>query len=185
MNDHNYMATNARPSGTSAFFKGFASSTVNGAVMMGLVFAVGAAIAFAAPVIPVIGPALAAAAAPALHFTTFLASATLVTLATGLFGGVMAAKRALFDAPETAINNQPSYVAVPVQGMGAPTLAPVVALDRAEQPATQSWVSKTGRDGQATSNIQQILDNGTLSDKDRASAILAAREAAADTAQAR
>lgn len=180
MNNHTHAETMEHPSRTGSFFSGFGSGLMSGALMMGLVFTLAATAALTG---------ISGAAIPLVlgeHFLGFLGTASFMTVATGLFGGVMNVKRAIFDGAEQAANPQPSYVAIPTPGLNAPALAPVVALDRAEQPApTQSWVAKTGRDAHAQSgNIQQILDNGALSDKDRASAILAERTAA-DTAQAR
>jgi hypothetical protein len=52
-----------------------------------------------------------------------------------------------------------------------------VMADAPEQAPRKSWVTQTGQ--QPESNRIQSIIRGALSDKDRASAILAARDAAA------
>ncbi len=101
----------------------------------------------------------------------------LMTTATSLFSGVISAKRAMFDAPETHTSTRNTITPVPVAGLTAPMVSQ--SLDNTpEQAPAKSWVAQTGREGDSQSRVQQILANGALSDKDRASAILAAREAA-------
>ena len=158
-----------RPSVLSAFMRGGMSGLFSGVVMMGIV--------------TLLSPLFSVA------MMTTLASAPLMVLATTLFGGVMASKRALFDAPNrTSPNpNDPNMIAMPLPAASSPTMAMDMApsMDMADDaPSTspnKSWVAQTGRGDDAQGRIQQILTNGSLSDKDRASAILAAREASADT----
>lgn len=101
-----------------------------------------------------------------------------MVLCTGLFSGVMGIKRANDEAKITApqdatlrsVTNESTPVLVPMMGTA-------VAADRAEAPETTQWRDRTGGPT-GNARIQQILANGSLSDRDRASAILAAREAA-------
>lgn len=166
-----------KPSAARAFFGGFGSGAFNGALMMGLFFGVAGAITL----MTFLPAGLVAAAASVVGSGHLLASAALTTLATGLFSGVMAAKHAVFDAPSTGHGRaHTDYVAVPTTGMASPALAPSVpSPDMVEETAlTRSWVSQTGREQGAEARVQQILANGAMSDKDRAGALLAAREAA-------
>lgn len=148
-----------RPSLFGSFFKGAMSSAFSGALMMGLVFAVS------------LIPGLGAIAPQAM-----IASG--MVLATGIFGGVMGVKRAMFDSP-SASNSQSTFIPIPVGGASGPVVSvPAVSADMAaeqDQPTT-NWVANTGRDGDAKQRIQQIIASGR---SDRTSAVLAAREAAA------
>lgn len=100
----------------------------------------------------------------------------MISLATGLFGGVMAVKHSLFDQGEQG--QAPTYIPVAVQGMSGPAIAPTVTPDMApEQASARSWTQSVGREGNTQNRVQEILANGSMNDKDRASAILAAREA--------
>lgn len=148
----------SRPSTLGAFFRGLAGGAFSGALMMGII--TGLTIATGGT------------------FIGWGALAMMVS-ATGLFGGLMGIKRVLFDAPHEAPAST-TYVPVPVQGMSGPALAPTIGFDGAEQQAapTKSWVAQTGRGTDTQSRIQEILNRGDLNDRDRASAILAAREAA-------
>jgi len=158
-----------RPSATSAFVRGSMSGLFSGALMMGIVTLLS----------PLFGATMMAT----------LTSAPLMILATTLFGGVMASKNAIFH-PSAASNrspNDPALVAVPM--VHAPSIAAMPNMPVADQaPAAENeptWVARTGRDEAAQSRIQAILDNGALSDKERASAILAARESSAAAPAAR
>lgn len=158
--------TPERPSLVGSFFKGAMSSAMSGAMMSGIV----------ALVTPLLGGAGIIA--------TLTATAPLMILATGLFGGVMGIKRAMFDAPHTAADSS-TVIPVPVASVSGPAVSvPAISADMAagqDQP-TKNWVAETGGERNAQQRIQQIIVNGSMSDKDRASAILAAREAsAADT----
>lgn len=101
-----------------------------------------------------------------------------MVVCTGLFSGVMAVKRDLDENKEIALaarsgvtprGRSPEAV-VPVPVVGA-----AVAADRAPEQA--QWAERVG--GAASRDrVSQILANGSLSDKDRAAAILAERNAA-------
>jgi hypothetical protein len=158
-----------RSSIVGSFFKGALSSAFSGALMAGIV----------SLVTPMLGSSAFTLAAVG---TTLAATAPMMILATGLFGGVMGIKRAMFDAP-SASRSETNVIPVPVAGMSGPALAPSISADMAPQTdqPTRNWVASTGREGDAQSRIQQIISQGSMSDKDRASAILAAREAAAST----
>lgn len=107
--------------------------------------------------------------------------------ATSIFGGVMGVKRTMFDAPSSA-RNQATLIPVPVTGPSGPAVTvPSVSADQSLESAqpSRNWVASTGREADAQSRIQQIISQGSMSDKDRASAILAAREAAAASETAR
>jgi len=169
-----YEMTQERPSATAAFFRGFLTSAATGALMAGIFAALSMTSIFGAPAAGIAWGVIA-----------------LTTTATGLFGGLIAAKRALFDATEVA-HHAPTYVPVPVAGMSGPAMAPAVSYDAPpDQPspveaANGRWADKVGRDA-PTTRVQQILANGSMSDKERASALLAARDEAANApaAQAR
>lgn len=160
-----------RPSILGSFFKGAMSNAMSGAIMATIV-------SFITPLFAVAGTAT--------FLGTLGATAPLMILATGLFGGIMGIKRAMFDAPYQA-NHQPGIIPIPVSGITAPSVSvPVVSADLAAEQdrPSKNWVAETGRDASAYNRIQQIIANGAMSDKDRASAILAAREAStAETAR--
>jgi hypothetical protein len=148
-----------RPSAIGAFFRGGISGLFSGLVMAGVIFLI-------SPFI--LGTGLS------------LGGAGLMIAAPTLFGGIMAAKRAIFDAPHAHHDSATAIVPVPVQTISGPVMMPTMAIaDEAPAPApTKNWVAETGRGKGANDRIQQILADGSLSDKDRASAILASREAA-------
>ncbi len=143
---------------TLSIAKGMLSGAASGALMMGILFG----LSFI--------PGLAFLAPGLLHGGAMV-------LATGMFGGVIAAKNAIFISPESYTAGRSTVIPVPIAGLTAPMVSQ--SLENApEQAPTKSWVAQTGREGDSQSRVQQILANGALSDKDRASAILAAREAA-------
>jgi hypothetical protein len=159
--NHSAPVTIERPSATRAFFGGFGSGAMSGALMIGI-FAL---------LSPFFGGAI----------LTTLASAPLMIAATGLFGGIMSAKRAMFDAPAHAPHSPTVFVPTVVPSLAGPVLAPAMTptmtyADQAHETAltSKNWVAQTGR---TENRVEQILAAG-LSDKDRASAILAERQAA-------
>ncbi len=129
----------------------------------------------------------------AIHFglMSFLPMAGVVILATGLFGGVMSAMRGAKEAREEQLAAQRGEVREPSRSPEiTPAIMPVPALaDKApapEIPASEqsSWAGRVGAQG--TDRVSEILARGGMSDKDRAAAILQARDqAAADQQQAR
>lgn len=153
------------PSATRAFLGGFGSGALSGAAMMGIV----------ALLSPFFVPGAAIIA-------TFMATAPLMSLAAGIFGGFLSAKHALSSPPAPVTRDPAQGVAAPGQTIDGPAIAPQQAAEPA-QPA-RNWVASTARSADSQARIQQIIDNGSLSDKARAEAIHAERSAA-DTAQAR
>lgn len=105
-----------------------------------------------------------------------------MVLCTGVFGGVMAVKR----EADAAREQQPAGARAHRSGQGhAPSRArsqeytvpvPVMA-DEVSGPAQGAWADRVGG-GNRSGRIEQILANGSMSDRDRAGAILAEREAA-------
>lgn len=158
------------PSSLGAFFRGFGSGALNGALMMGMLFAV-------SHLAVLVG--ITAAAPIAIEF---LRTAAIATLTTGLFSGIMSAKDSIFPAetPHSASYEHDRVVPVPALGLSSPTPTLSSELDAPEAATRTNWVAQTGRAGDAHTRVQQILSNGSLSDKDRASSLLAAREAAAN-----
>lgn len=147
----------------ASFTRGFMSSAGSGALMSGIFYGLAGItgiIPFSLAVLPVAG---------------------LMVGAVGLFGGVMAAKRAGDDARANAPIQRDAATQARSQSRGqSHTLVPAIAADRAEGP---SWAERTG--GPQGNRLQQILDNGSLSDRGRAQAILAEREAAMNAQQQR
>ncbi|MFZ4542104.1 MAG: hypothetical protein ACOYNL_09985 [Rickettsiales bacterium] len=161
------------------FFKASASGAFNGGLMMGIFYAVTQAAALVGFLAPTSVPVL----------SVFLASAAVATLATGLFSGVMSLKDRLSESPSSAHAERRGrgvVVPVPVSAMTTSPTIPVstsmtslpdTATETTTTP-TRTWVAGTGRTTDTSGRIQQILNNGAIGDKDRASEILAAREAA-------
>lgn len=152
----------SRPSTLGRFAKGALTGAINGALMMGIFFGVGHAFALAGIM-----------AAPVAG--TFLISAAIATVATGLFSGLIAAKDAIIESPGSPSRGTRTFVPVPAPGLGYVPAIP--SADVAPMPA-QSWASRIDTADSGKDRIQHILDNGALSDKGRAAAILADREAA-------
>ena len=174
MNETLNMQQPHRPTALGGLFKGAMSGLISGLVMATVVAAV-------MPLMAGVGIAGfgAAFAGAFLHTGMFMATCST------LFGGIMGAKHVIFDGPK-AHTSEPSMVPIPLQTMSGPAMAPIVSYDMAPEPATgKSWVADTGRSEGSQSRIQQILADGSLSDKDRASAILASREAELSTQASR
>lgn len=99
-------------------------------------------------------------------------------LTAGIFGGLLdmghekTAQSVLASPRAVSVN-------VPAQGRNVEiNVAPDLAEDVAPERAT-NWTERTGRNAGATTQIDRILADGAMTDRDRASAILAAREATA------
>jgi hypothetical protein len=155
----------------STFLKGAGSGAFSGGTIMGIFWVVGS-IAAASSLIPsalVVG-------IPAMLLTT---------TCTSLFGGVMAVKRSMETTADvrqfsTAPRPSPAEEAAPAIAMSQSIPTPALAEEADMASArTSSWADRPGI-SRSTDSIRQILDNGAMSDKDRASAILAAREATAN-----
>ncbi len=162
-----------RPSALAAFAKGAMSGAFSGALMMGIVMLVGT-------VAPLFGVASIAGVSLIGFTTAGFTTAALTTIATSLFGGAMAVKHTLFDAPKLP-SAASSTVAIPVGGKGGEVTVMPDLANEPEAAPTKNWAASTGRSEGAQSRIQQILDNGAMNDTDRAAAILAERNNAAAT----
>ncbi len=159
MNQSIQTSTSERPSRLRIFSKGFLDGAFNGAIMMGI---------FSAITMLVSG--IAAFSLTAI----FIGMAT-----TSLFGGIMSVTQASRgDSNPQTSSIQSVAIPVAMTPTVAPALASTVMPDAPEQASTKSWVAHTGQPTD-TNRIQSIIDNGAMSDKNRASAILAARDAAA------
>jgi hypothetical protein len=159
-------------SSTSNFMRGFMSSAGSGLLMSGIFYAMTFAGSLVAPTL--------------IHFSlmSVLPMAGIMIGAIGLFGGLMAMKRGTAQAHGGAnpaahgINREPALM--------EPVLVPAISaqpnMDRAQDNDLPpgSWQAKVGASSQQ-SRIAQILDNGKMSDKSRAAALLAEREAETTT----
>ena len=162
-----------RPSALRAFFSGGKSGLISGVVMATIIAGIAA--------FPLLIGTGAGAALATFGSTLVGHSGVFLMLASTLFGGVMAAGRTVFGAPNHSHTSRSvGIVPVPVPGVSGPTMAPVMTYADAapEQVSTKNWVADTGRSEGGNNRIQQILSDGALSDKDRASALLASREIA-------
>jgi hypothetical protein len=150
-----------RPSGLRAFMGGFGTGAFNGSLMMGI-FAGVSAIAGGA--------------------VLTLSGAAIAIIATGIFSGVMAIKRAFTETADehatAATHTTHSPVLVPTVGHAMAPSMDMVESQEMDNSRRTDWAEHTG---QRSNNMQQILANGAMSDKDRASAILAERERSAGT----
>lgn len=157
-----------RPSAFGAFLRGSLSGAFSGALMT-----------------VIVGPLTAFVGGGAL-LAALGSTAAIMIPAAALFSGFMAVKHVMFDAPAHAREmNREAVVPVPVAGVSAPVIAP--RMDSAPTPAQKkNWVEKSGRGNDGAENrIREILNNRSLTDKGRASAIYAAREEAAAEQAAR
>lgn len=163
------------PPGT--FMRGFMNGAGSGALMMGI-FYTGYLGLVALSVIGTGGLTLGAVLG-------VLPTFGIGVLSTGLFSGIMASKRSAeqLDAASTlshpAARHAPTRSVAPAQEHATPI--PVMAsVTEAPSAEPQKRWSETVRPHAASGQdrVQQILTNGSLSDKERASAILAEREAA-------
>lgn len=174
---------------SASFWEGVRKSAFSGALMSGIFYTLAITSHVLVPAINL------------LHFEaglsvlgmigSVLTPAAFMIGAVALFGGIMAAKRVYDEAHEHSPAPMPGHtVSEPARTHAyspAPVLVPVIA-EQAE-PATQTpqaearWAERTGRGHR--DRIQEILAQGGLTDKDRATALLAEREAmAAGQAQA-
>lgn len=134
----------------SHFMRGFTSGAFNGALMVGI-----------------------------FSGLSFIAGLSLMPIAAmgvmvgsiGLFGGVMSVKRA-HEENHAARTLAQDLLRDNHAGQGR-ALAPEAELSTGQAPSR--WAERTGRN---TDRLQEILSNGSLSAKDRATAILAERDAA-------
>ena len=147
----------------ASFLSGMMSGVFTGAMMMGIY-----------ALVALTAPTLLTAMAP-LHVIGMIA-------VTGLFSGTMAVIHGHQHARSNAAKSNVSMVPVMIQQAMGP--AANVAMDAADDMASpqrgdgKSWSETATRGSSNQSRIQQIISNNAMSDKDRASAILAARDAA-------
>ncbi len=161
-----------RPSALRAFLGGFGTGAFNGSLMMGIfslaTFAFNALVT--AGIITGVG-ALSALQLPAI---------SVAVIATGLFSGVMAVKRAFTETADehatAATRTTHTPVLVPTVGHAMAPSMDMVESQEMDSGRRTDWAERTG---QRSSNMQQILANGAMNDKDRATAILAERERSA------
>ena len=164
MNERNTAEETMKPNPIRSFLGGLKSGIFSGAVMVGIY----ALIAMT--------PLLGALTIP---------HAIGIMLLTSLFTGTMAVLHGEKDAKTAAIAPATATVPVIAQTMGQ---SPAISMDAADDMATpsrrdgKSWTDSAGRSASSQSRIQQIVSDGSMGDKDRASAILAARDAASSEA---
>ena len=164
-----------KPNPVKSFFDGFKSGAFSGAIMGTIFWLTSTAISYF-PVIthlPVVGSLLALAAGPVPILG--------IALVTALFTGTMAVIRGDKEAKSAAMLPVSATTPMLVQGAGR---GPQMTMDAADDMAPtrrdgQSWASSVGENSSRQSRIQQIINDGSISDKSRASAILAERDAAA------
>jgi len=153
--------TETRPSKIGAFFRGALSGAGTGTLMSVIVTGV-------------------LAIGGAAFFATLASTAAVMIPATALFSGAMAVKQAMFDSPNmNGAHREQTVIPVPVAGITTPVISQsqAAAHDTPDHTPTKNWVASTSREGDSQSRVQQILDKG-MSAQDRATAILAARDAA-------
>lgn len=145
-----------RPSKTGAFLKGLVSGAFSGALMVGII--TGLSFAFGAGMMG--WPA-----------------ALMLTAAPAIFAGIMNVKNVMFSEPQIAFapERRATDIAPVMVPIVAPSLAPSVSQDAAPDAPAKSWTAQVNTN---PDRIAQILHDGAMSDKDRAAAILAARDAA-------
>jgi hypothetical protein len=155
------MAENQQPGMISRFFKGALSGAFSGAMMMGLVALIATAGIF-----------------PGFQMMQLGGMAAMVTC-TALFSGIMSVVRGGGESKaRPSVTAEETLTPVISQSVGR---APSVNMDVAEDMAParadgKRWTETAGRGRGTQTQIDAILENGAMSDRDRASAILAARE---------
>ncbi len=150
------------PNTAGTFLRGFRSGALNSSLMLGIFSAVTMAVT------------------ASLTLPLGLSVMGITVLTTGIFSGVMGVKKS------TESKGAGHEVAAPRAQTRAPAPSPALsqAVEMEQAPALETrtdWADRTRRSTDAPSRVQQILANGSLSDKDRASAILAERAQAANT----
>lgn len=174
------MENQQKPSLLSSFTSGAIKSGASGVLMSSIFYTL--AIAFG--VIKFAGTASL--------MSTVIGPVALMATSVALFGGIMAVKRAIDESHSN--HHQHSASAARAQtieqepALVAPMIAASISADKAPEMATEapakSWTERTGNP-ERSDRVQQILSNGALSDKSRASAILSERQSSAQTEQTR
>jgi len=162
-------------SSVSAFGRGLFSGAISGALISGVFTLVIAAIKSVPDI------------AGGVSFMAWPAVIGLVAT-TAIFTGLMNVYRDYTHRNQAASGQmREGHVAAASPGM-VPVLVPAVAQDRSQTPAqselqqetpTRNWVASLGKDQVNGNKIQQIMNDTNLTDKTRAAAILAEREARA------
>lgn len=160
------------------FLRGTVSGALSSTLMMGL---------FAGVMLGM--KALGIAAAASFALPAFLPTAGAMVLCAGLFSGIMGSVRAVrevhYDRSQlrhAEIHAASRGVAPILMPMPVPAMAADAAPELAGETTPRRWTDRTGAG--STNQISEILARGSMSDKDRASAILAARAApAAETSR--
>lgn len=154
------------PDGT--FRRGFMSGASNGALMMGIFYTLGLTVG-AVPM------AAAGIAATVLHI---LPAISVGVFSTGLFSGIMASRKASGENSSAARASVAAYRREPVHAPESFVGQAYGADIDQSQPATtrSNWTNRVTPTGSGRDRISQIIADGRLSDKDRASAILKERE---------
>lgn len=155
-----------KPSLVGTFFKGVGGSAVNSGIMA----AVMTGVSYVAGSLGLVtGAASGAAAAGAF----MVGAMPLMVAGITLFGGVMAVKRVMGEQREQAKEEKKLAQAIAIED-AQPSRGPVPELEVANDTPGTNWADRMGR---SSDRMGEILANGRMSDKDRASAILAARQA--------
>lgn len=146
-----------RPSKLGTFLRGFGSGASNSAIMLGIFAGVGFIFGLPAMVLPVLG-------------------ATVLT--TGIFSGIMGLKKASSEDEPVKVTHLKATPAKTheVHQAQAPAVEQSVS---ASNDIRSDWAERVGNRSNSQSRIQEIVANGSMSDKDRARAILAEREQSA------
>ncbi len=153
----NLVQSEAKATSVGTFLRGFKSGAINSSLMLGIFAGVGAIFGLTAMALPIMG---------------------VTVLTTGIFSGILGIKKAKesgAEAPNKAKQHTTHIIT------HAHAVEP--ALEHSNAVDTRSdWVERTGHSNSSQSKVQQILANGAMSDKDRASAILAERQNSANSA---
>lgn len=160
-----HTATTSPRVAPGTFMRGFLNGAGSGAVMMGIFYT---------------GMLTVGLLFPALHLVTFgaplIAAFGIGVMSTGVFSGLNASKRA-YDDLRSASNVSGEAARAPVRAPESHDRSPGDAVDHTLEQQRR-WTESVGRT-QGRSQVSDIIANGSMSDKDRASAILAAREQSA------
>lgn len=137
-----------------SFFQGFRTGAINSSLMMGIFSVIGfAATSFAA-------------------WPLTLSAIAITTVSTGIFTGALGVKKTM-DSAKAAAHAAPA-VSVNIQPRSkSRALAQEMELEEAPTNLRSDWAERTGRKGSLQAQVNGIIENGSLADKDRAEAIRA------------
>jgi hypothetical protein len=168
------------------FMKGALKGMLITGALMGVMTLVFMGIGAALPLLNITG-----IAAPHLSLfgASHLASSIGIILTSGIVnGGLRAYQGTRVDHHMRQGNTREAHVTrssptlVPIPGFEHGTTLDAVEMEHSHQP-TRNWRASVG--GRGGDRVQEILRNGSMSDHDRAAAILAEREARAANPQNR